>query len=106
MLYVNPLERLQINNTDPVTANARKEKVALEEFEHMLLNNLMQEMHKTTTWGVDKSEKSQEKEFTADMLNDALGGVMAKSGQLGVAKQISDQLRAAESKAKLTTSTN
>lgn len=95
MLYVNPLENAYI---DPVTRMAEKprsEKAALKELEHFFLFTLLKEMRKTTDMG---NKKGREMELYEDMLDDGLSGVMAQSGQVGLAKQIEQQMRLGEAK--------
>ena len=101
MLYVNPLETSVASRTAAgPEANKAKEKVALQELEHLFLFTLLQEMRKTIPLAKD-TEKSQEKQIYNEMLDDALSGVMAKSGQLGVAKQMEQQMRTSEAQQRL-----
>lgn len=93
MLYVNPMTSLSAN-ADPGRFQAAKEKQSLQEMERLFLYTMMQEMRKTT--GIAKSDdNSQAKAYFNEMLDDALSGEMAKSGQLGVGKEIAAQLRQA-----------
>jgi Rod binding domain-containing protein len=96
MLYVNPLLSFRPSAQHQAPLDDKtKERVALEEFEHFFLFTLLQEMGKTVPKdGLFKG--GAEREIYDEMLNDALSGAMAKSGQLGVAKLIEEQLRIAE----------
>ena len=98
MLYINPILALE-----PTSGNAalgpekarQREALALEEFEHMFLFTLLQEMRKTIpTDGLFPG--GAEREIFDEMMDDALSGEMARSGQLGIAKTIQQHLRAAE----------
>lgn len=99
MLYVDPLSSFYAQRFDVGRADG-KERVALQELEHYFLYTLLQEMHKTMGRfaGVPQS---REVSFYTDLLDDALSGEMAASGQLGIAQQIATQLHAAEIQSKL-----
>lgn len=86
MLYVNPINPT-LSNTDYASGENAKKKIAGEEMEHLFLYELLKEMRKTTFHSKFLHENSTQ-EIYNDMLNDALAGEMAKSGQLGIAKQI------------------
>ena len=90
MLYVNPIEYIRTGEQNTAALTSKREKVALEEFEHILLNSMLEEMHKSATWG--KKESNPEKGFADDMFNDSFSSIMAKSGQMGVAKQVEWQI--------------
>ena len=93
MLYVNPLENRSV--AVPAAADkAQKEKMALRELEHFFLYTLMKEMRKTTDVG---NQKSHEQGLYEDMQDDALAGIMASSGQVGLAKQIELQMQSSTS---------
>ena len=101
MLYVNPLETSVASRTATgPEAKKAQEKVALQELEHLFLFTLLQEMRKTVPLAKD-TEKSQEKQIYNEMLDDALSGVMAQSGQLGIAKQMEKQMRTNEAQQRL-----
>lgn len=91
MLYVNPLEWNSPVRTAEGPNAAAREKMALRELEHHFLYMLMREMRKTVDIA-GQSAKSRDKEVYEEMMDDALSDVMARSGQLGVAKQLEQQL--------------
>jgi Rod binding domain-containing protein len=94
MLYVNPLEAPNLGRLQAATDPKAKEKLALQELEHLFLLTLLQEMRKTIP--IARSpEAGPEKELYEEMLDDALSGAMAASGQLGIARQIEEQLHVA-----------
>ncbi len=86
MLYVNPINYVVPNIDIARTEEARK-KVAGEEMERLFLYELLKEMRKTVVQSKLFPQNST-KEIYYDMLHDAFAGEMAKSGQLGIAKQI------------------
>jgi len=93
MLYVNPVSPL-LNRAAGMTAteNETKRKAALQEFEHLFLYSLLREMHQTISVAGDK--KDPEMQLFEEMLDDALAAEMARSGQVGIARQIEQQLTA------------
>ena len=95
MLYVNPVGEGNATGISLAKDPEKKQKMALQELEHLFLYSLVHEMRKTASI-VEDPEKSSERDFYNDMLDDALSGQMAASGQLGVAKQIEDQIRSAK----------
>jgi len=95
MLYVNPVGDGNTTGIALAKDPAKKQKMALQELEHLFLFTLVQEMHKTASI-VEDPEKSPERDFYNEMLDDALSGQMAASGQLGVAKKIEEQIRSTE----------
>lgn len=98
LLYVDPINpSLRVN--DPAALQGVKRQVALEELEHHFAYTLLREMRKT----VPESgllKKSQAEEMHEEMLDDALSGAMAKTGQLGIARLVEQQLRIAEMQGK------
>ncbi|MBP8128047.1 MAG: rod-binding protein [Candidatus Hydrogenedentes bacterium] len=92
MLYVNPLETGYGARVDAALKGAAREGRAVEEFERFFLYTLLREMRRTVPrddlWG-----DSQARQVAEDMLDDVLAGEMAKSGQMGLGKQIQEQLR-------------
>lgn len=92
MLYVNPLETGYGARVDAALSGAAREGRAVEEFERFFLYTLLREMRRTVPrnglWG-----DSQSRQVAEDMLDDVLAGEMAKSGQVGLGKQIHEQLR-------------
>ncbi|MGC8738064.1 MAG: rod-binding protein [Candidatus Hydrogenedens sp.] len=97
MLYVNPINYVMPNINLVGNEDARK-KVAGEEMERLFLYELLKEMRKTIVASKLFPQNST-KEIYYDMLNDALAGEMAKSGQLGIAKQIIQNTGAMEQRA-------
>ncbi len=94
MLYVNPLGTQDWARIQAPSDNPAREKAALKELEHFFLYTLLQEMRKTVSIA-GETDKSRESSMYTDMLDDALSGAMASSGQLGLAKQIEEQLNSA-----------
>ena len=95
MLYVNPLEANPLMRTDMATQQPFREKQALQEFERVFLYQFLREMRR----GVPENSlfgRSREQEYVEEMLDDFLAGQMAKTGQFGIARQIQEQLHAAE----------
>ncbi len=96
MLYVNPLLSIQPTpRGESAFIGPSREKAALEELERFFLFTLLQEMRKTIP-ADGFFEGSAEREIFDEMMDDALSGVMAQSGQLGISKMIEEQLRIAE----------
>ncbi len=96
MLYVNPYAgnpELMHGTADA----AKREKVALQEFEQVFLREMMKSMRTMVPEG-GLFPRSPEKVLFEDMLDDHLARSMAESGQLGVAKQIAGQLEATRQK--------
>lgn len=92
MLYVNPYAgnpELMHGTADA----AKREQVALQEFEQVFLREMMKSMRTMVPEG-GLFPRSPEKTLFDDMLDDHLARSMAESGQLGVAKQIASQLEA------------
>ncbi|MBI1319548.1 MAG: hypothetical protein GC168_11465 [Candidatus Hydrogenedens sp.] len=90
MLYVNPYA------ADPALMHGRadsrqREDVALQQFERQFLREMLKSMRKMVPEGTLFPD-SQQKALFDDMLDDQLAGDMAKSGQLGIAKQLREQL--------------
>ena len=96
MLYVNPLDSMTSVRTNPESLKAAREDKALQEFERLFLYKLLREMRKTVP-ADPLLGKSSQKDFFEEMLDDVLAGKMVESGQLGVAKQIEQQLHSRES---------
>ena len=93
MIYVNPVNPL-LNRTTGMTAtgNEAQRKAALQEFEHLFLYSLLREMHQSVS--VTGEKKGREMQLFEEMLDDALAGEMARSGQVGIGRQIEKQLTA------------
>jgi Rod binding domain-containing protein len=93
MIYVNPVNPL-LNRTSGMTGagTEAQQKAALQEFEHLFLYSLLRQMHESVT--VSGEKKGHEMQLFEEMLDDALAGEMARSGQVGVARQIERQMAA------------
>jgi Rod binding domain-containing protein len=93
MLYVNPVSPL-LNRTAGMTGaeTAAQRKQALQEFERLYVYGLLKEMRQSTT--VSGEKKGREMQLFEEMLDDALAGEMSRSGQVGIAKQIEQQMAA------------
>ncbi|HRI86899.1 MAG TPA: rod-binding protein [Candidatus Hydrogenedentes bacterium] len=93
MLYVNPLDSNYARGLD-ATSESGRERLAYRELEHSFLKHLLDEMTKS----ISKDSmfgNGAEADFQRDMMNDALSGIMADSGQLGIAQQMEAQRAAA-----------
>ena len=96
MLYVNPLDMAMHRYADPNERTQQREEVALQEFERLFLYQLLSEMRRTVPSGGLLPETPQRR-FMNEMLDDAMAGAIAASGQFGIAKQIAHQIHHAES---------
>lgn len=95
MLYVNPVQDAGFARTAPAQLDALERRQAFEEFERLFLYQLLRQMRKT----VPESSlfgKSSQRAYFEEMMDDVLAGQMAKSGQLGVADLLEEQLRIQE----------
>lgn len=94
MLYVNPPSQVEYR---PATAlkpgSAAREAETLKEYEQLFLFQMLKEMRKTVPENALLDGGSRQAYFE-EMLDDFLAGEMAASGQLGVAKQMAQQLHA------------
>lgn len=72
-----------------------KTKIAMEEMEHLFLNTLMKEMRKSVPEG-GLFEKSPASQLFEEMLDDVYSGEMAKSGQLGLANILLQEMEQQE----------
>lgn len=88
MLYVNPVNPALGTQAD----KAAKRQAALQEFERLFLYSLLREMRQAVP--VSGEKKGREMQLFEDMLDDAMSGAMARSGQVGIAGQIERQLSA------------
>ncbi len=102
MLYVNPLESGINLATGSVPESTAQRARAFEELERLLVFSLLKEMRKTTEIR-DGSSDSNEQTTFKEMLDDALSGAMAKSGQFGVARAMEQQFAARQQSAQPTT---
>lgn len=88
-LYVDPLSGPRGLGV-PLTPNSHKE-LALKELDHLFAYQLLQEMRKSVPKDGLLSGGHEQRLFE-DMLDDALAKSVADSGQLGIARQIEQQL--------------
>lgn len=86
MLYVNPV----LNQGAEKIDSPDRRRLALQEFERLYLREMLKSMRQTLPDG-GLFESSQQKQFFEEMLDDALAGRMAASGQIGLAAQIERQ---------------
>lgn len=92
MLYVNPHSATSFLANDMAPGSKKREAEALQQFEQLFLYQMLKEMRKTIPdYGV--MDSSQQAYFD-EMMDDFLAGEMAKSGQLGIAEQLADQIAA------------
>lgn len=92
MLYVNPVTQRFFQQGEMNLHAKGREQEAFRELEHFFLYTLLQEMRRTIPEG-GLFKKSAESKMFDEMLDDALSLEMAKSGQLGIAKLLEEQLR-------------
>lgn len=90
MLYVNPAQNGHAVRPG-LSPAAGKRQAALEEFEHYFLFTLLEEMRKSVP-NDGLFPRGAAGQMFDEMLDDALAGVMAKSGQVGLADAIDKQL--------------
>ena len=95
MLYVNPLTTQYPTPGSELERGAARKEMALQEFEHFFLYQLLQDMRKTIPEG-GLWDNSGEKAQFESMLDDHLAGEIAKSGQFGIARQMAQQLDRAQ----------
>ena len=96
MLYVNPLDSTtSVHSMDAESLKNQRKKQAPEELERLFIFSLIKEIRKTADITQSESQ-NKEKALFEEMLDDTFAGNMAKSGQLGIAKQITAQLRLEE----------
>lgn len=99
MLYVNPVSNLDTLRTDGSPDSALRRKTALQELDRLFAFTLLQEMRKTVPDDALFGRTNERRTYD-EMLDDAVAGDMARTGQLGVARQVEAQLAAAELGAK------
>lgn len=99
MLYVNPETQAGFKAAALSPGAKGRETEALKEFEQLFLFEMLKEMRKTIP---DESfvDKGGQMAYFEEMMDDFLAGEMATSGQLGVAKQMSEQIHARDTEAK------
>jgi Rod binding domain-containing protein len=100
MLYVNPITAANTTGINIASSPEGKQKLALQELEHFFLFTLVSEMRKTSPT-FSGLQEGPESDFYNEMFDDALSGQMAKSGQLGVAKMIEEQINTAPDQIKI-----
>lgn len=93
MLYVNPIDAFTFNPTSGVAEKTHSEKGAAQELEHLFMFTLLKEMRKTADMG---NEKRREVELYEEMLDDALSSAISKSNQIGLGKQLEQQINVAK----------
>jgi flagellar protein FlgJ len=96
MLYVNPVLTQGAEQID----SPQRRREALQEFERLYLREMLKTMRQALPDG-GLYEKSQQQQFFKEMLDDALAGKMAESGQFGLAEQMERQLEQQEAAMKL-----
>lgn len=97
MLYVNPLVAPQTIRADIPGDGSGREKLALQELEHLFAYTLLQELRKS----VPKDglfDGGPQQRFFEDLLDDMLSAEWARTGELGIARMIEEQLRTAEAR--------
>ena len=95
MLYVNPLDAPRVYENGPLTEDPARRRVALQEMEQYFARLIMREMRSTLPEG-GLFPRSAQREHFEEMLDDALSAEMARSGQLGLARMLEEQLRIGE----------
>ncbi len=95
LLYVNPLSTARATESVAIDGQAGRDRVALEELEHHFIFTMLQEMRKSVPEG-GIFPRGHEERMYEEMLDDAMSGEIAHSGQFGIAKMIAEQLRIEE----------
>jgi flagellar protein FlgJ len=95
MLYVNPLTGPAAALVSGAQADPARQRLALQEMEHMFLFTLLQEMRKSVPPDPLLGSGSQ-RGLYEEMFDDAISGEMARTGQFGLAAQIERQLTGAD----------
>jgi peptidoglycan hydrolase FlgJ len=95
LLYVNPLSTARATSMVAAEGQAGRDKVAFEELEHHFIFTMLQEMRKSIPEG-GIFPRGHEERMYEEMLDDAMSGEIAHSGQFGIAKMIAEQLRIEE----------
>jgi Rod binding domain-containing protein len=95
MLYVNPQLQSGFKAIELRPGAKSRETEALKQYEQLFLFQMLKEMRKTVPdYGFFDS--GGQKAYFEEMMDDFLAGEMASSGQLGVARQMAQQLNARE----------
>ena len=95
MLYVNPMATSYASRLGDSGFEAAERKVAVKELEQHFVFTLLQEMRKT----IPKSgllDGGFAQSIQEQMLDEALSGAIAETGQFGIAKMVEEQLRIQE----------
>lgn len=95
MLYVNPMVSPYNLHAQAVGDDTAQRRIALQELEHYFVYTLLQEMRKSIPEG-GLFAASPEKRVYEEMLDDAYSAEIARSGQMGIARMIEEQLRIEE----------
>ena len=95
MLYVNPLDAPRALENGPLTDAPARRRIALQEMEQHFARLIMREMRSTIPEGGIFPKSAQQRHFE-EMLDEALSVEMARSGQLGLARMLEEQLRVGE----------
>lgn len=95
MLYVNPLATSRALESGALPETPERREFALKELEQYFVFTLLQEMRKSIPEDGLFGD-GMANEIYNEMLDDALSGEIAESGQFGIAKLIEDQLRIAD----------
>lgn len=95
MLYVNPLDAPRAYENGPLSEDPARRRIALQEMEQYFARLLLREMRSTLPEG-GIFPRSAQREHFEEMLDDALSAEMARSGQLGLARMLEEQLRIGE----------
>jgi Rod binding domain-containing protein len=93
VLYVNPLVSTYPTGALDTVSGPARTQLAAQELEHLFAFMLLQEMSKTVPEG-GLFGAGLAVRYQRELLNDVMAGEMAKSGQLGIAKLVAEQLRA------------
>lgn len=95
MLYVNPLDAPRVYEAGALSEDSARRRIALQEMEQYFARLLLREMRASIP---DDGifPRSAERGHFEDMLDEALGAEMARSGQLGLARMLEEQLRIGE----------
>jgi len=94
MLYVNPELGVGFNGASLLPGASGRETKALKEFEQLFLFQMLKEMRRTVPEGGLFETSGVRKAYFDEMLDDYLAGQMAESGQLGIAREMQEQIDA------------
>lgn len=91
MLYVNPLAERMIPPADGALNSAKRRHEVLQQFEQLLVYQMLHEMRKSVPQG-GLFEKSSTMQYYEEMQDDFCAGQLARSGQLGITKLMEAQI--------------